>query len=93
METDDVNIEPAYENTVNPFLSHIEQAWKLKPVRHRYMKKKSWQGSAVSPQQQLKMTPMNTYADELFGPLPVDPDKSHFMDSNEAADAEGQSFL
>lgn len=89
----DLEVAPAYENTVNPFLSHLEQAWKLKPVRHRYMRKKLLQQQHLqkhlSPQQQQKMGSGASLADELFGPLPEDKEKAHFMESGEASDAEG----
>lgn len=92
VDADELKIMPNYEQSVNPFLFHLEQGWRLKPLRHRYMKKKTLQQQQQFHQQQQQALQFGKSSPNVADELPVDPSKPHFADSNEVADGEQLNY-
>ncbi|CAL8129472.1 unnamed protein product [Orchesella dallaii] len=82
---DDLDMQPPYENSVNPFLSHIEQAsiMRRNPThnhrKHLMIKLSKNKINAVA---------CNEYDDVSKNhPLEVDPERPHFIDEDTYVDA------
>jgi len=76
---DDLEIQPAYENSVNPFLSHIEQApWGLKRINDLNLRRRV-QGEKVTLENWLD----ESFTSEEEEAFKVDPSKPHFIDDSD----------
>ncbi|CAL8133175.1 unnamed protein product [Orchesella dallaii] len=84
---DELSIQPSYENSVNPFLSHVEQARnkRLNPIHnHRKHLKIQFSKNKVNA---FAIDEYDDDKDSINYPLEVDPEKPHFMEEDSYADA------